>query len=130
MFANCDIMSCDLSFDAKTIVLSGAPAGQPHYQLFVMNADGTAPRQITEGPYDYVYPVFLPGQRDLFMASKSVESGSPQFQDEYERQTTAQVGTINMDGSRRRWGPATSRTGSRPRHARRQRALHRMAPPR
>jgi hypothetical protein len=105
LFASCDIMSYDLSFDAKSIVLSARREGEPHYQLFVMNVDGTSARQITEGPYDYVYPVFLPGQRILFMASKSVEAGSPQFQDEYERQTTAQVGTINMDGSTEVLGP-------------------------
>jgi hypothetical protein len=105
LFANCDIMSYDLSFDAKTVVLSARQQGQPRYQLYVMNADGSGARQITEGPYDYVYPVFLPGQRILFMASKSVEPGSPQFQDEYERQTTAQVGTINMDGSMETLGP-------------------------
>ena len=88
------------------------------------------PRQITEGPYDYVYPVFLPGQRILFMASKSVEAGSPQFQDEYERQTTAQVGTINMDGSMRDAGaPQRLAPGVARAHARRQRAVHRMAPP-
>jgi hypothetical protein len=105
MFSGCDIMSWDLSFDAQTIVLSARLANEPHYQLFVMNADGSNPHPITDGPYDYVYPIFLPGRRVLFTTSKSVEAGSPQFQDEYERQTTAQVGTINLDGTGETLGP-------------------------
>jgi hypothetical protein len=105
MFANADIMAWDLSFDAKTIALSARRQGDSTYQLFVMNADGSNPRQITEGPYDYVYPIFIPGQRVMFMASKSVEAGSPQFQDEYERQRTAQVGTVGVDGSGELLGP-------------------------
>jgi hypothetical protein len=105
MFANADIMAWDLSFDAKTIVLSARRQSDRTYQLFIMNVDGSNPKQITEGPDDYVYPIFVPGQRVMFMASKSVEAGSPQFQDEYERQRTAQVGTINMDGSNEQLGP-------------------------
>jgi hypothetical protein len=105
MFANADIMAWDLSFDAKTIVLSARRQNDRTYQLFIMNVDGSNPKQITEGPDDYVYPIFVPGQRVMFMASKSVEAGSPQFQDEYERQRTAQVGTINMDGSNEQLGP-------------------------
>jgi hypothetical protein len=35
----------------------------------------------------------------MFTSNKVVEEGTPQFQDEYERATTAQVGTKNLDGS-------------------------------
>jgi hypothetical protein len=105
MFANCDIMAWDLSFDAKSITLAARLAGDQHYQIFVMNVDGSNPRQITEGPYDHVYPLFLPGGRVMFMTSKSVEGDAKQFQDEYERQTTAQVGTVNLDGSGEALGP-------------------------
>jgi hypothetical protein len=99
LFANADIMSWDLSFDESSIVLSARLQGDEHYHLFIMGVDGSNARQITNGPANYVYPIFLAGQRILFTTSKSVEEGSPQFQDEYERQTTAQVGTINLDGS-------------------------------
>jgi hypothetical protein len=105
LFDDCDIMAWDLSFDAKSILLSARLKNDTHYQLFVMNVDGTNPRQITEGGYHHVYPVFLPGGRALFMTSKSVEGDSPQFQDEYERQTTAQVGTVSLDGSNETLGP-------------------------
>jgi hypothetical protein len=105
MFAQADIMSWDLSFDASTIVLSARRKDDGHYQLYVINVDGSNPRQITDGPYDHVYPIFLPGQRVLFTTSKAVEPGAKQFQDEYERQTTAQVGTISLDGSGEVLGP-------------------------
>ncbi len=108
MFADADFMSWDLSFDAKSIAFSARLAGADRYHLFTMNVDGTNVKQVTEGPDDYVYPIFLPGQKMLFMTSRNVEAGDPtslQFQDEYERATTAQVGTINLDGKNLELGP-------------------------
>jgi hypothetical protein len=97
MFTGADIMSWDLSFDATRVVFSARLKGDRHYHLWLMGVDGSNPRQLTEGDYDYVYPTFLPGQRIMFTSSKSVEEGAKQFQDEYERQTTAQVGTMSVD---------------------------------
>jgi hypothetical protein len=99
MFAGADIMSWDLSFDAQTVVFSARLAKEPHYQIFTIRVDGTNPKQISEGPTDYVYPIFIPGQKIMFATNKVVEEGTPQFQDEYERATTAQVGIKNLDGS-------------------------------
>jgi Hydrazine synthase alpha subunit middle domain len=105
MFDNADFMSWDLSFDAKSIVFSAQLAGSGRYHLFTMNVDGTNVSQITEGDNDYVYPIFLPGQKVLFTTNRNVEAGTPQFADEYERATTAQVGTINLDGKNLELGP-------------------------
>jgi hypothetical protein len=99
MFAGADIMSWDLSFDAKSVVFSARLQGEGNYQLFTMNVDGTNVRQVTGGEFEYVYPIYLPGQRLMFTTNKNVEAEAPQFQDEYERQETAQVGTINLDGT-------------------------------
>jgi hypothetical protein len=98
MFGNADIMSWDLSFDAQTVVFSARLAKEPNYQLFTIRVDGSNPRQISEGMNDYVYPVFIPGDKVMFTTNKVVEEGTPQFQDEYERATTAQVGIKNADG--------------------------------
>src|SRR5688572_12705755 len=49
MFAQADIMSWDLSFDARSIVLSARIAGNDHYHVFLMGVDGSNPRQLTEG---------------------------------------------------------------------------------
>ena len=107
MFANADIMSWDLSFDAQSIVFSAnlGEGGSPRYQLFTMNLDGSNIKQLTEGDNDFVYPIFLPGQRVLFTTNRNVEEGTPQFKDEYERQVTAQVGTIAVDGTTMELGP-------------------------
>lgn len=105
MFKDADVMAWDLSFDAKTIVFSARLANEGNYQLFLINVDGTNPRQITDGPDHYVYPIFVPGQKILFTTSKVVAEGSQQFRDEYERATTSQVGVINMDGTNEVLGP-------------------------
>lgn len=105
LFAGADIMAWDLSFDARTIVLSARLANAATYHLFLIGTDGTNPRQITEGPHHYVYPVFIPGQKILFTTSKVVEQGAAQFRDEYERATTSQMGVINADGTAEVLGP-------------------------
>lgn len=106
-FENIDISGYDISFDAKEIVFSGALSGSERYGLFIMNiADGTAPEQLPTDPgRHYVSPVFLPGDRVLFTTSNLDESNARQFQDEYERGETLQLGRINRDGSGEILGP-------------------------
>ncbi|MDZ4693994.1 MAG: hypothetical protein SGI86_02530 [Deltaproteobacteria bacterium] len=104
-FKNSDIMAWDLSFDARTVVFSARLATEKNFQLYAVGIDGLNVRQLTNGPYDYVFPVILPGQRVLFTTNKVVEEGAKQFRDEYERATTSQVGTIGMDGKNEQLGP-------------------------
>jgi hypothetical protein len=113
-FENADIMSYDLSFDAKSVVFSARTADSNQFNIFSMNMDGTNLKQLTEGANDYVYPIFLPGSKIYFTTNLDVESqmasgtynqDSLQFKDEYERATTAQVGTMNLDGSNMLLGP-------------------------
>jgi len=104
-FDSADIMSYDLSFDAKAVVFSAKLTSNDRFHLYSMNLDGTDLKQLTSGDDDYVYPIYVPGQKILFMTSKSVEPDASQFRDEYERQTTAQVGTINLDGTAETLGP-------------------------
>ncbi len=105
MFANADIMAYDLSFDAKSVVFSAKLSDGDNFNLYSMNLDGTSLLQLTSGDDNYVYPIYVPGQKILFTTSKSVEADASQFRDEYERQTTAQVGTINIDGTGETLGP-------------------------
>jgi hypothetical protein len=113
-FEGADIMSYDLSFDAKAVVFSARLGDSDRYQIFTMNLDGTELKQLTNGGNDYVYPTFLPGGKIFFTSNRNVESeptgatyaaDSKQFVDEYERATTAQVGTMNLDGSNQQLGP-------------------------
>jgi hypothetical protein len=112
-FDGADIMAYDLSFDARSVVFSARLANADHYHLFSMNLDGTELKQLTEGGNDYVYPLYLPGGKIFYTTNLNVESqpgsltynpDSKQFKDEYERQTTAQVGTMSLDGSNKQLG--------------------------
>jgi len=104
-----DIQSYDINFNADGIVFSARVPGNDKYQLFSINVTDKGAvsnaKQLTEGGNDYVYPLYLPGGKIMFMSNLNVEqtldpnSTSSQFADEYERATTAQAGTINLDGS-------------------------------
>ena len=84
-----DIMSYDINFNADAIVLSASIGGR--YHLFSIGVDGSNVKQLTEGGNDYVYPLYLPGGKIMFMSNLNVEqvadpnSTSQQFTDEYER---------------------------------------------
>ena len=113
-----DVNAADLSFDAREIVFSGRGPGEDHYHVFRINVDGTnpcdaaqgkvsvGPCQITDGPNDEVYPIYLPAGRIFYVTNKCVEGpGVPQFHDEYERATTAQAATMDLSGGDTQLGP-------------------------
>ena len=113
-----DVNAMDLSFDAREIAFSGKAPGDDRYHIFRINVDGTnpcdaamgkvsqGPCQITNGPNDEVYPLYLPAGRIFYVTNRNVEGGAvPQFRDEYERATTAQVATMKLDGSDQVLGP-------------------------
>ncbi len=99
--AQMDIIDYDLSFDAKSIVISGRATEDQKYGLFLLDVESGAVQQLPTDPgFDYVYPTFLPGDRILFATNAVVEEGAPQFRDEYVRGITLQLGTIAVDGSK------------------------------
>ena len=104
-----DVQAYDLSFDATAVVVSAQLPGDGHFQLYSINLDGTNLQQLTSGGNDYVYPTYAPGDQILFMTNRNVEAdtdpNSQQFRDEYERATTAQVGSISTSGSGLTFGP-------------------------
>jgi hypothetical protein len=112
-----DINSVDLSFDARELVFSARAPNDMNYHVYRINVDGTNPCdaaagkvsvgacQITMSANDESYPIYLPGDKILYVTNKSVETGQPQFRDEYERAETAQVSTINKDGTGEVLGP-------------------------
>ena len=111
-FADIDISNYDLSFDAQAtppkgeIVFSGKLSDAQNYGLFILHLETGAVDQLPTDPmYDFLNPVFMPGDKILFTTSKSVEEGAPQHRDEYERGVTLQVGTMNRDGTGMVLGP-------------------------
>src|SRR3954470_22509598 len=105
-FANIDISSYDISFDAKEIVFSGKLDAGSHYGLYRLTlADGHVEQVATDPGRDYVNPIYLPGDKIMFDTNAVVEPGAPQHRDEYERGTTLQMGIINIDGTNELLGP-------------------------
>lgn len=99
-YAEIDISGYDLSFDAREIVFAGKLSSDQHYGLFILTLDDGQVEQLPTDPSrDYITPVFVPGDRILFMTNAIVEEGAPQHRDEYERGTTTQIGIINRDGT-------------------------------
>jgi len=112
MFKDIDIQNYDLSFDAQAkpakgeIVFSGKLTAGQHYGLFILHLETGEVEQLSTDPSnDYVSPIFLPGDKIMFMTNKSVEEGSPQHRDEYERGQTLQLGVMNRDGTGQHLGP-------------------------
>jgi hypothetical protein len=106
-----DIMSYDISFDAKSIVMSARLGEGDRYGLYVLtlNDAGEAagpPVAIKTGSMrDYVYPIFANQERIVFVTNEVVEAGAKQHRDEYERGETTQLGSISIDGSNEVLGP-------------------------
>jgi hypothetical protein len=99
-FADIDIGSYDLSFDAREIVFSARLSSDQRYGLFVLSLESGELEQLPTDPgRHYVHPIFLPGDRIMFVTDDVVEEGAPQFRDEYDRAVTSQWGTIRRDGS-------------------------------
>ncbi len=99
-FSEIDIGSYDISFDAREIVMSARLSSDQRYGLFVLSLESGEIEQLPTNPSrHFVHPAFLPGDRIMFMTDDVVEEGAPQFDDEYNRATTSQWGTIRRDGS-------------------------------
>jgi hypothetical protein len=105
-FAQIDISSYDLSFDAKSIVFSGKLSENQPYGLFLLQlSDGSVTQIATDPQRDFVSPIFLPGDRVMFTSNALVEVGAKQHVDEYERGITIQLGRVNLDGTGMELGP-------------------------
>jgi hypothetical protein len=113
-----DVNAMDVSFDAREIAFSGKAPGDSNFHIFRINVDGSNPCdaakgkvtkgacQLTDGPNDEVYPLYIPGGRIMFVTNRNVEGAAvPQFRDEYERATTAQAASMKLDGSDMILGP-------------------------
>ena len=109
--AGMDIQNYDLSFDATQIVFAGHSATDQNYGIYLLTlADGSVTQLATDPGRDYVSPIFLPGDKIMFttnsVVSNPVTDPNPaQHRDEYERGTTIQMGTMNLDGTNEQLGP-------------------------
>ena len=108
-----DIMAMDVSFDGQEIVFSARLEGESSYDLYRIKIDGTNPEEpgkrgpalVHTGPYDSVFPLYLPNDRIFFMTNETSAPGVRQFRDEYERGVTAQAATVDKHGGDVKFGP-------------------------
>ncbi len=59
-----------VSYDAKRILFSYRKGDSKVYHLYEINADGTGLRQITDGPFDDVEPIYVPDGGIVFSSAR------------------------------------------------------------
>ena len=59
-----------LHYDGTKILFSYRPGGSRYYHLYEINVDGSGLRQITDGPFDDIEPIYLPEGDILFCSSR------------------------------------------------------------
>ncbi|MBI2949395.1 MAG: hypothetical protein HYY23_17280 [Verrucomicrobia bacterium] len=60
----------DLSFDGRRVLFCMKRHDEKSFHLYEVNLDGTGLRQITEGPYDDLDPIYLPSGQILFSTTR------------------------------------------------------------
>jgi hypothetical protein len=60
----------DLSFDARRVLFCMKRHDEAAFHLYEINLDGTGLRQITDGPYDDLDPIYLPDGRLMFSSTR------------------------------------------------------------
>lgn len=62
----------DVSYDGKRILFCFKPFNEKSFHLYEMNVDGTGLRQLTDGPFDDLDPIYLPdGKNIIFLTGRS-----------------------------------------------------------
>jgi len=59
----------DLSYDARQVLFCFKPHNEKSFHLYEIGVDGTGLRQLTEGPYDDLDPVYLPDERHVIFST-------------------------------------------------------------
>ena len=55
----------DLSFDAKKVLFCFKPHNEKSFHLYEINVDGSGFRQLTDGPFDDMDPIYLPDGKHI-----------------------------------------------------------------
>lgn len=62
----------DVSYDGKRVLFCFKPYNEKSFHLYEMNADGTDVRQLTDGAFDDLDPVYLPdGENIMFLTGRA-----------------------------------------------------------
>ncbi len=82
----------DLSYDGRKVIFSARKTADERWNVYEMDLDGSALRQITKGLDDCWDPYYLPDGRIVF------SSNSPGVRDEYDRDVAPLLFTCDADG--------------------------------
>ncbi len=59
-----------VSYDGRKILFSYRKTGSPRYHLYEINADGSGLKQLTDGDYDDIEPIYLPNGDIVFNSTR------------------------------------------------------------
>jgi hypothetical protein len=59
----------DLSFDGRKVVFSFKPHNEKAFHLYEINLDGSGLKQLTDGPYDDLDPIYLPDEEHILFST-------------------------------------------------------------
>ncbi len=59
----------DLSFDGRRVLFCFKPHNEKSFHLYEIGIDGTGLRQLTDGPYDDLDPIYLPDDRHVMFST-------------------------------------------------------------
>jgi hypothetical protein len=59
----------DLSFDASKALVCFMPHNEKSFHIYEMNVDGSGLRQLTDGPFDDLDPIYLPGGEHIIFST-------------------------------------------------------------
>lgn len=59
----------DLSWDAQKVLFCFKPHNEKSFHIYEMNVDGSGLKQITEGPYDDLDPIYLPDDKHIVFST-------------------------------------------------------------
>ena len=59
----------DLSFDAQRVLFCFKPHNEKSFHLYEINLDGSGLKQLTDGPYDDLDPIYLPDGEHLMFST-------------------------------------------------------------
>lgn len=101
-FPNADVSSLDVSFDASKVVFSMKQNGDDSYHLYwasLEKVDGKYEiHQLTFGPQDDIYPVYLAGDKIAFVTNQGYTEMGTRADEYNHAQIVTQVATISLAG--------------------------------
>ncbi|MGQ9590800.1 MAG: TolB family protein, partial [Planctomycetota bacterium] len=64
----------DLSYDARKVIVSFKAHNEKSFHLWEVGTDGSGARQLTDGPFDDLDPIYLPDERHLVFTTTRVHT--------------------------------------------------------